>query len=81
MTKRTLEDIALETALGHFLSNAVSAEEYRNAGENWIDELEIIVWGPFEYYLAQELAQFISELETSILAALIEATANEEEVE
>jgi hypothetical protein len=74
MTKRTLEDIALETALGHFLSDEVSAEEYRNAGEDWIDELEIIVWEPFEGYLEPELAGFISDLESSILAALIEAT-------
>ena len=79
MTKRTLEDIALETALGHFLCDVISIDEYRNTGEDWIDELAVTVWEPFEYYSPQDLQGLISDLESSILDALKEATTYEEE--
>jgi hypothetical protein len=79
MSKRTLEDIALETALGHFLCDVINIDEYRNTGEDWIDELDVTVWEPFEYYSPQDLQGLISDLESSILDALKEATENEEE--
>jgi len=79
MTKRTLEDIALETALGHFLCDEISAEDYRNTGEDWIDELDVSVWEPFENYSPEQLQELISNLEDSILNALKEATTTEEE--
>lgn len=74
MTKRTLEDIALETALGHFLCDVLSAEDFRNIDEDWMAELDVTVFQPFENHSADQLVELISDLESSILAALIEAS-------
>jgi len=78
MPGRTLEDIALETALNHFLCDEVSAEDYRTVAknDNWAENLGTNVWEPFERYTSNELFFFISALKDEILTALQEAITN-----